>query len=298
MKFIYFGSPRFAEIILERLLRENLPPAALVCNPDRPVGRKKIVTPPPTKQLFLRGAESARKSAGPQHTLVLQPENLDEAFVRELGAQKPDLCVVAAYAKIIPEAVLYIPRLGTLGVHPSLLPRYRGAAPIQSAILNGEKETGVTLYLMDEKMDHGPVVAAAPIVFNPLTTTHHELEEMLATLGAELLVKTIPDFAAGKAESKPQDESRATYTRKFSAEDGFVPEEDLRAAERGSTEDDKEKAATIVRKINALGEEPGVWTTEAAKHNKRLKLLKAEMRNGALRILRAQEEGGKPKATA
>lgn len=295
MKFIFFGTPRFAEIILERLLRAGMPPVALVCNPDRPVGRKKIFTPPPTKRLLL--SHGAEIPSAPSEISIFQPENLDDALVHELAAQKPDLCVVAAYAKIIPKAVLDIPRLGTLGVHPSLLPKYRGATPIQSAILNGERETGVTLYVMDEKMDRGPIAAAAPIALNPLITTSQTLMEELAALGAELLLKTIPGFVAGKVKTKPQDKARATYTKKFSAEDGFVPEDDLLAAERGGTAGAAEKAAAIVLKVNALGEEPGVWTKYAANRGKRTKLLRAEVQNGALRILRIQEEGGQPKAT-
>src|SRR5258708_6191606 len=123
-----------------------MPPTALVCNPDRPVGRKKIVTPPLTKELIAKSSAS---------TIILQPEKLDDAFIARLKEFQPDFFVVAAYAKIIPQAVLDIPRLGTLGVHPSLLPKYPGASPIQSAILDDTcSETGVTIYLIDQKMDH------------------------------------------------------------------------------------------------------------------------------------------------
>ena len=116
------------------LIADGFVPAAIVCNPDRPLGRKKIITPPPTKQLILDKKLS---------TLVLQPEKLDDEFIeRSLRALQPDFFVVAAYAKIIPHAVLSVPRLGTLGTHPSLLPAYRGASPIQSVILAGETKTG------------------------------------------------------------------------------------------------------------------------------------------------------------
>ena len=121
MQYVFFGSPRFAEIILKRLIEAGMPPAAIICNPDRPFGRKKVVTPPPTKVL-------AQGSAIP----VLQPETLDERFVAELRALHPDAAVVAAYAKILPKKVIAVPRLGTIGVHPSLLPKYSGATPIQS----------------------------------------------------------------------------------------------------------------------------------------------------------------------
>ncbi len=274
MKYVFFGTPRFAEIILERLLRADMPPVALVCNPDRPTGRKKVITPPPTKRLVLsRGAENSRIK-------IFQPEKLDEYFIGELAALGVDFFLVAAYAKIIPRAVLDVPRLGVIGVHPSLLPKYRGASPIQSAILNGERETGVTLYLMDTKMDHGPILAHDAIPVDSLKTNYCELEEKLANLGAALLIKTLPAFVGGKLMPEAQNEREATYTKKFATEDGFV-------------DGTKESPEEIVRKINALTPEPGVWTV---RNGKRVKLLKAEVRGNALRPLLVQEEGRKPAA--
>src|SRR5579862_505150 len=116
MKFVLFGTPRFAEIILDELIRAKLPPAAIVCNPDRPTGRKKIITPPPTKR---RATESDASSID-----IIQPEKIDEILLKRLAALEADLFVVAAYAKILPASVLSVPRHGTLGVHPSLLPKY------------------------------------------------------------------------------------------------------------------------------------------------------------------------------
>ncbi|MGC9968939.1 MAG: methionyl-tRNA formyltransferase [Minisyncoccia bacterium] len=278
MKYIFFGTPHFAEIILDQLIKADMPPHGLVCNPDRPLGRKKIITPPPTKRLVATCGAA---------TKVLQPEKLDEHFIDELKTLDADFFVVAAYAKIIPKAVLDVPRLGTIGVHPSLLPRYRGATPLQSVILNGETETGVTIYLMDEKMDHGPVLAQAKMAMNSLTASYRDLEERLAGAAAELLLRTMPDFYAGRCKPQPQDEDRATFTKKFTAEDGFVAADDLTAAEQGATP----KAEFILRKINALTPEPGVWTT---KDGKRIKLLEAELRDGALRLKRIQKEGGRP----
>lgn len=280
MSYVFFGTPRFAEIVLERLFAAGMPPAAVVCNPDRPLGRKKIIAPPPVKRLALSRAP---------HAAVFQPEALDENFIKELRAMKPDLFVVAAYAKIIPQAVLVIPARGAIGVHPSLLPKYRGAAPIQSAIMNGERETGVTLYLMDEKMDHGPILARASVPLDARRTDYAALERALAELGGDLLVKTLPAAAAGRAAApEPQDETQATYTKKFATDDGRVDETDLARAERG----DAELAAAIVRKINALTPEPGVWTVRAGK---RVKLLKAAVENGRLKLLVTQREGEKPR---
>jgi len=277
MKYIFFGTPRFAEIVLEALLRADMPPAVVVCNPDRPAGRKKIVTAPPVKT-------RAERSGIP----VLQPEH--PASIHDaLAASSANLFVVAAYARIIPQSILDIPRLGTLGVHPSLLPRYRGASPIQSVILSGEKETGTTIYQMDEKMDRGAIIAqSSKIAFDGTATDYVSLEGRLAEVSAELLIKAMRDVTKGTAAAQVQDETRATFTKKFKTEDGFIEEADIAAAVRGDTA----RAETIARKINAFNPEPGAWTI----HNgTRVKLLKAKIERGALMPLVIQNEGEKPK---
>lgn len=279
MKLVFFGTPRFAEIVLSRLLAAGIAPAAVVCNPDRPVGRKKIVTPPPTKRLA--GATDPRIA-------VLQPEKLDSEFVAAMKTIAPDIFIVAAYAKIIPQSVLAIPRRGTIGVHPSLLPRYRGASPIQSAILGGATESGTTLYLMDEKMDHGPILAQAKVPLDSMTTDYPSLEATLAELGANLLVDLLAKMDKGDVPAAAQDETRATYTKKFATDDGRVDERDLARAEAG----DANVAAAIVRKINALTPEPGAW---AVRGGKRIKLLKAAVSGGRLALLVTQSEGEKPR---
>ena len=278
MNYIFFGSPRFAAIILEHLIGAGMPPTALVTNPDRPVGRKQAMTPPATKIAAQAGNPSIK---------IFHPETLDEKFLETLKAWKPEFFVVAAYAKILPQAVLDIPARGTVGTHPSLLPQYRGASPIQGAILGGEKETGVTLYLMDAKMDHGPILAEerVPVADDE---TYLSLQEKTAIAAGKLLEGTLPKLAAGKIEPMPQNESEATFTKKFKTEDGFVPEEDLRAAMERNTE----KAIAIDRKIRALAAEPGVWTMQ---DGKRIKLLKARIENGLLKLLETQREGEKPK---
>lgn len=279
MKYIFFGTPRFAEIVLDGLIDAGMAPAAVVCNPDRPVGRKGIITPPPTKLLAIKTSPDID---------ILQPEALDEVFIKRLRALEPDFFVVAAYAKIIPRAVLDVPRLGTLGTHPSLLPAYRGASPIQSVILAGETKTGATIYAMDEKMDHGAIYAQEAVSLDPLATNYPALEEQLAALSAKLLIKTIPALLDGTAASRPQDESRATFTKKFITENGFIEASELDAAIAGASD----KAELILRTINALNPEPGVWTLQ---NGKRVKLLEARMENNALRLLVIQKEGEKPK---
>ncbi len=309
MKYAFFGSPKFAAIILERLIDAGLPPALVICNPDKPAGRKKIITPPPVKSLIINHAT--------WDIPITQPEKLDESFKLQVTSLKLDFAIVAAYAKVLAKEVIEIPRLGTIGVHPSLLPKYRGATPIQSAILNGEKETGVTLYLLDEKVDHGDIVSS--IKYQVLSMDNYEtLIKKLAELSADLLIETLPKFVKGEIKPQPQNEAEATYTKKFQAKDGFVSDETLKEAQnapsssrgrkpwrsyintivrllRGARNDSKEAAIKIDRLIRALTPEPGVWTIQ---NGKRVKLLEAELVEGKLKLKKIQIEGKKPKSLA
>jgi methionyl-tRNA formyltransferase len=279
MNYVFFGTPRFAEIILDRLITAGIPPVALVCNPDRPVGRKKIITPPLTKQRALQSDAAIR---------IMQPEHLDEKCIESLQALRPDLFVVAAYAKILPKNILHIPRLGTLGVHPSLLPLHRGSSPIQSTILAGDKKTGTAIYRMDEKMDHGPIYESTETELDSLNTNYLDLEAHLADLGAKMLITLLSKIEAGRSP-RTQDETKATYTKKFITNDAFIDEKDIIAAENGNTK----IAEAIVRKINAFMAEPGAWTI---KNGKRVKLLNASVISGSLKISKIQEEGKKPQS--
>ena len=209
MKYIFFGTPRFAAIILKKLIVAGFVPVALVCNPDEPIGRKKILTAPPTKII-------AQANKIP----VFQPKKLSE-IKNELKNINAYVFVVAAYNKIISEEIINIPKFKTIGVHPSLLPNYRGPSPIQTAILNGEKETGIDLYLMDKDIDHGPVLASAKCEI--LEKDNYEtMEVKLAELGAKLLIENLPKYLDGKLKTREQDHSKATFTKKFSTEDGEV----------------------------------------------------------------------------
>ncbi|HUZ93111.1 MAG TPA: methionyl-tRNA formyltransferase [Candidatus Paceibacterota bacterium] len=311
MKYVFFGTPEFAAIILDGLIRANEPPLAVVCNPDRPVGRKKIIAPPPSKkivELFNVAPAEAGVHASKKSILILQPEKLDADFQSHISRVKPDFAVVAAYSKIIPKAVIELFPKGIIGVHPSLLPKYRGASPIQSAILGGETETGVTLYMLDEKVDHGPILAQSNLsakggsasggksqIFPPKADppraenlTYIELHDELAKLGGKLLVETLLKFERGEIKPQPQDETKATYTKKFTGQDGFVSESDLQSAQN----DNSKKAAEIDRKIRALNPEPGAYTMQ---NGKRMKLLEATIQNERLMLKKVQEEGGKPR---
>ncbi|RJQ30008.1 methionyl-tRNA formyltransferase [Candidatus Parcubacteria bacterium] len=280
MKYVFFGTPAFAARVLRILMEAGWLPVALVCNPDRPFGRKKIVAPPPTKQLVRN--EKLENKIG-----ILQPEHLLPLSPR-LSTFQPDFFIVAAYAVMIPKKILEIPRVGTIGVHPSLLPKYRGPTPIQNAILDGERETGISLYLMDEKLDHGPIIAQEKLAIE--NASYEILEQKLGTVAGSLLLQIIPRMLDGSIDPKPQAEDRATYTKKFTSQDGFVEYEDLQAALQGKN---KEIASRIERKVRALNPEPGVW---ALREGKRLKILEARMNGDRLELKKIQTEGKKPVA--
>lgn len=275
MKYVFFGTPEFAAIILRKLIDAGLPPMAVICNPDQPVGRKKIITAPPTKII-------AQKYNIP----ILQPDRLEienwKSKIEKFGGI--DFAIVAAYSQIIPKAILESLPAKFLGVHPSLLPKYRGATPIQSAILNGDVKTGVTLYQLDEKMDHGVIIGNKELrIVN--YETYESLLKKLAELSAELLIETLPKFIRKEIKPVPQNESEASYTKKFTSQDGYIEEGALRQAQDG---ENQQAAEMIARKIRALNPEPGVYTLQ---DNKRVKLLAAEIVNKKLRLKLIQQEG-------
>lgn len=267
--YIFFGSPRFAEFVLTRLLRDGFVPRAVVCNPDRPVGRKSISTPPPVKVV-------ADKTGIP----VLQYTKIDVRACEEIKKYIIPGCVgvVAAYSHILPSFLIDAFEKGIIGVHPSLLPLYRGATPIQSALLNGETKTGVTLYLVDEQVDHGSILSSVEV---PISNedTYKALEESLAHAGAELLIKTLLAYVDGNITPIEQNHEKATYTKKFKTEDGFV---DFK----------KNDPKILYRKIRALSHEPGVY---AMQDGKRIKVQRAQLEDGRVIITRIVQEGKKPK---
>ena len=294
MNYIFFGTPEFAVIILEKLINAGFIPVAVICNPDKPVGRKKIITPPAVKQLLIEKFKDYKIK-------ILQPKILAN-YKLQITNYKPDFFIVAAYSKILPKEILKISRFGTIGVHPSLLPKYRGASPIQTTILNGEKETGVTLYLMDKEIDSGPILATSHL---PLSNSdNYELMiKKLAESGADLLVEFLrkiePISNQQLAISNlaiPQDESQATYTKKFKTEDAFIESQDLEKARGsiGSPQETRQLAVEIDRKIRALNPEPGTWTIL---NGKRTKLLEAKVIDEKLKITKIQVEGKKSQNT-
>ncbi|KOP64039.1 methionyl-tRNA formyltransferase [Bacillus sp. FJAT-18019] len=208
MNIVFMGTPAFAVPSLEMLLAEGYSIAAVVTQPDRPQGRKKVLTPTPVKEAALR------------HGIpVLQPQRLrSPEAVTELAEYKPDLIITAAYGQILPKSVLDMPALGCLNVHGSLLPAYRGGAPIQRSIINGESVTGITLMYMAEGLDTGDMIAQAEVPIQD-DDTAGTMFEKLSTVGAELLLRELPRLLQGKVEAEPQEESKATYAPNLTRDD-------------------------------------------------------------------------------
>jgi methionyl-tRNA formyltransferase len=206
----FFGSDQFSITVLESLKEKGFIPTILITQPDKPKGRKLVLTPPDTK------VWAEENKVG-----ILQPEKLDDDFVKELKSKNCDLFIVASYGKIIPQSILDLPKFKTLNVHPSLLPLYRGATPVESAILDDSKETGVTIMLMDAKMDHGPVLDQELVVFEKWPTKL-EVEDNLAKLGGDLLSNIIPEWIDGNVDEQDQDHDLATFTKKIEKSNGEI----------------------------------------------------------------------------
>ncbi|MBI2891913.1 MAG: methionyl-tRNA formyltransferase [Deltaproteobacteria bacterium] len=235
LRVVFFGTPEIAVPTLARLV-EIADVKAVVAQPDRPKGRGQKLAAPPTKVL-------ASLTGIP----VLQPLKMkDPELWARLAAFDADLFVVVAYGRILPPQILSIPGLGCVNVHASLLPRYRGAAPIQWAILRGEKETGVTLMLMDEGLDTGPMLARRSTPIGP-DETSGELGVRLGLLGAQLVADSLPDIEHGRARPEPQDSSLATMAPLLEKAQGRIRFEDT--------------AQRIHDHVRALNPWPGAFTT-------------------------------------
>jgi len=210
-RIAFMGTPEFAVTSLDYLIRNDYPIITTVTQPDRPRGRGRITAPPPVKVV-------AHKYGLP----VVQPERLrDKEFVDYFSGIHPDMVVVAAFGQILPREVLEIPKMGCINVHPSLLPKYRGAAPINWALIRGEVKTGVTIMLMDEGMDTGDILTQEETAIEPMET-FGSLNNRLAYIGARLLVATIKMVISGNYTRKPQDASQATYAPQLTKDDGLI----------------------------------------------------------------------------
>ena len=234
-RIVFFGTPEFAATVLERLNSTGEEIVACVTQPDKPVGRHMTLTPPPAKIMAMA-----------LHIPVSQPSSLrTEEFLAQMMKWSPDIVITAAYGKILPAAVLAVPADGCINVHASLLPKYRGAAPVQWAILNGDMVTGITIMKMDVGMDTGDILIQRECPIEPDETTN-ELMGRLAVIGAELLTVALPQYLSGKLTSIPQDNSLATFSPPIQKEQGLI--------------EWTHSAEMIHNQIRALSGWPGAYT--------------------------------------
>jgi methionyl-tRNA formyltransferase len=211
LRLLFFGTPAFAVPTLERLVGSPHEVAGVITQPDRPRGRGQHIQP-----------EAVKRAADDWKLPVLQPEKLnDPRWLRSIEALAPDLGIVAAYGRILPQALIDLPRLGMINVHASLLPRWRGAAPIHRAVVAGDRTTGVTIMRVVLALDAGPMLAKAETEIQPFETSR-DLEVRLATLGANLCGATIDRLEAGPVEETPQDERQMTYAARLTRRDSVI----------------------------------------------------------------------------
>lgn len=271
LRIIFMGTPALAATVLEGLLREkSFNVIAAVTQPDQPKGRDLKLQPSAVKELALQNG-----------LLVLQPERAREPqFIERVRALGPDLIVVAAYGQILPQALLDVPGLGCLNVHTSLLPKYRGAAPIQWAILNGDSETGVTIMKMDAGLDTGAIVGEERTAIRGEDNVQ-TLHDRLAQMGRALLVRTIPDYVSGSIQPRPQPAEGASYARKIQKEDGRI--------------DWTQPARRLWNRVRGLTPWPGTFTlVRRERGTVLLKILRAEVdeRSGAPGTVLSADENG------
>ncbi|QXD16427.1 methionyl-tRNA formyltransferase [Rhodocaloribacter litoris] len=253
MRIVFMGTPAFAVPSLERLVAHGYRPVAVVTGPDRPRGRGQKHTPTPVKEAARRlGIET-----------ILQPESVkDPAFAAAVAALKPDLIVVVAY-RILPPAVYQTARLGAFNLHGSLLPRYRGAAPIHRAVMAGETETGVTTFFLQEKVDTGNIILQKRLSIGP-DETAGEVHDRMMELGADAVLETVRLIEAGRANATPQDDRLATPAPKIFKEEARIPWD--------------RTAAEVHNHIRGLSPQPGAWTLHG---DTLLKLYRSRRTEGA-----------------
>lgn len=267
--FVFFGTPTVASETLAMLIERGFVPTLVVTSPDAPRGRGLVLTPSPTKTLAL------------EHSIpVLTPEKLDDGALAAIRACACDYALVVAYGKLFPEELIAVFPKGVVNVHYSLLPKYRGATPLETALLAGETETGVTIQKMVKEMDAGDVIAQEVTAIAP-SETARELRPRLIKMGDELLATSLPDYLSGERTPVPQDASLATRARKLKKEDGLL---DLSAPARENW-----------NKYRAYADSIGTYFIQ---NEKRVKITSAEFTRGEFRILRVIPEGRREMAYA
>ena len=255
---IFFGTSQFSIIVLKQLIARGFIPQAIVTVPDRPAGRKMLLTPPPLKEWaqsveFAEMLQTQNKKLGIIQDIlqipILQFEKLNSEAVEALRRFNTDVFIVASYGKIIPQTVLDIPSHGSLNVHPSLLPKLRGATPLQTSIMLDMQHTGVTIIQMDKEMDHGPIVNQHAEEVTPWPQSYLEFEAYLGKVGADILADVLPSYLSGKAKLTEQNHDDATFTKKIEKSDGLILLNELEG----------EIGWNNFLKYNALHEWPGLF---------------------------------------
>jgi methionyl-tRNA formyltransferase len=248
IRAVFWGSPSFSIPSLAAcLVSKDIEVIAVITQPDKPTGRSKSLQPSPVKQFALKHAIS-----------IIQPEKLSKNKNKLISLGAYDINIIVAYGKLIPLWALTIPRYKSINLHPSMLPRYRGPAPIHFALLHGDSMTGITIMLIDEELDHGPILAQIPVMIEK-DATYLSLLTHLSEVGAHLLIKTTIDYMHGNLTSIEQDHTKATYTNLLSKDDGLI--------------DWRLPSQVIYNQIRALNPWPGTFTFW---NGKRLKITKAQ----------------------
>lgn len=271
---VFFGGEPLGVPALDALYNTGIIPNVVITNPDRPQGRRMVLTPPPTKVRAIGYGIP-----------VFQPDSYNASTTREwFETTSWDLFVVVAYNFILPKWLLELPKYGTLNVHPSLLPKLRGASPIRSAILQDMRETGVTIIQLDEKMDHGPILVqeVEPISESEWPLRGRELDRRLATRGGDLLARSIPEWLRGDIVPQEQNHEAATYCTRFEKADGEL------SLDPQNLPSGQEAYRTLL-KIYAYDGWPGTFFTH---EGKRIKVNDAKLAaSGELCIIRVTPEG-------
>ncbi len=263
MRIVFIGTGEIGVPTLQALLKSEHEVVGVVTQPDKPVGRAQLVDPPPIKKAVVSGAPDASpaRSGRALPIPVLQSARIkDRQAIEEIRALKPDVIVVMAYGQILPRGVLEIPKIACLNLHASLLPRWRGAAPIQAAIAAGDRETGITVMYVDEELDTGDILLQRRIDILP-AETGGSLHDRLAKVAPEALLESLELLAKGSAPRMPQDNALATYAPKLKREDGKI--------------DWTDPADAIERKIRAFDPWPGAFMTISTNGAHNLKIFSA-----------------------
>src|SRR5438876_11858327 len=276
MRIVFIGAGKIGVPTLQALLKSETPLAAVVTQPDKPVGRAHLVQPPPIKKALMNGAPYASPARTGRALPILQSARIkDQQAIDEIRTLEPDVIIVVAYGQILPRTVLEIPKIACLNLHASLLPRWRGAAPIQAAIAAGDRETGITVMYMDEGLDNGEILLRRKIDILP-AETGGSMHDRLAKLETNAMQGSLSLLAEGNAPRIPQDNILATYASKLKREDGRI--------------DWSEPAEAIERKVRAFNPWPGAFIKLGGRNLKIFSASIVDLRGKPGEILRSEKE--------